>query len=269
LASKVVSVQKAAALIPDGAVLGIGGNVLHRPPMALIREIAAQQKTGLRLIKTAGAMDIDMLCLAGCVKSVDAGYVSYENEFGLALNYRRCVEDGSVTANEHACYTVISALRAAAAGIPFMPVKGLVESDLIAANDFFCKIQDPFSGQSVTVVKSIAPDFSLIHCGEADEQGNFRIEEPFFEDLLLARSSRAIIVSAERIVHPSRFGGHYKASFPGFLVAAVVHAPKGAAPCGFSGLYDIDRRGISAFKAIKSREALLKSLMMEAKHHEA
>jgi glutaconate CoA-transferase subunit A len=260
MASKLMSLQKAASLIPDNAILGIGGNVLHRVPMALIRELARQQKQGLHLVKTAGAMDIDLLCLAGCAKNVDAGFVGYEHEFGMAANYRRSVESGNVKANEHACYTIISALRGAVYGIPFMPVKGLVESDLIGANDYFCKIKDPFSGQFISAVKSIAPDVTILHCNEADELGNFRIEEPQFEDLLLARASKELIVSAERIVHPLRYNGQIKASFPGFLVRAVVHAPKGAGPGSFPGLYDIDSPGIRAFKAIGNRESLLKYL---------
>ena len=78
-------------------------------------------------------MDVDLLCLAGCVKSVDAGFISFESKYGLANHYCKAVQSGAVKANEHACYTVVSALRAAAYGIPFMPVHGLVNSDLIAA----------------------------------------------------------------------------------------------------------------------------------------
>jgi glutaconate CoA-transferase subunit A len=260
LASKLISIKEAVSLIPDKAVLGIGGNTLHRVPMALVREIARQQKQGLRLVKTAGAMDIDLLCLAACVESVDAGYVGYEQEFGMAGNYRRAVEAGIVRANEHACYTVISALRAAAYKVPFMPVKGMENSDLVGANDCFCRIPDPFSGQLLTVVKSIAPDVAIVHCREADEAGNFRIGEPCFEDLLLVRASKTVIVSAERVVHPLHYNGLCKADFPGFLVAAVVHAPGGAAPCSFPGLYGIDCREIRRFQSLKNRDSLLKNL---------
>jgi glutaconate CoA-transferase subunit A len=234
--------------------------------MALIREIAKQRKKGLRLVKTAGAMDIDLLCLADCVSSVDAGYVGYESEFGLAAHYKKAVESGRVKANEHACYTVISALRAAVYGIPFIPVKGLGNSELIEANDYFCLMKDPFSGETVVAVKSVIPDFVLIHCEEADENGNFVLREPCFEDLLLARAAKKLIVSAERVVHPVRFGSSVKADFPGFLVSAVVHAPHGAAPCSFPGLYSIDPAGIKAFKAVKDCETLLKSL--ERRDHE-
>ncbi|MDR2305446.1 MAG: hypothetical protein LBE10_12790, partial [Treponema sp.] len=48
--------------------------------------------------------------------------------------------------------------------------------------------------------------------------------------------------------------------FPGFLVTAAVHAPGGAAPCSFPGLYGIDGREIRRFRSLKNRDSLLKSL---------
>ncbi|MBP5160081.1 MAG: CoA transferase subunit A, partial [Lachnospiraceae bacterium] len=137
---KLVSLRDAVSLIKDGDVVAIGGNVLHRAPMAACMEIASQKKRNLKLVKTAGAMDVDLLCLAGCAESVDAGFVSYESEYSLAQNYRAAVQKGVVKGNEHACYTVISALRAGAAGVPFMTVKGLMYGDLIEVNHYFMRI---------------------------------------------------------------------------------------------------------------------------------
>lgn len=255
--SKVISLQEAGAWIHNGDILGIGGNVLHRAPMALVRELVRQKKRDLRLVKTAGAMDVDMLCFGDCVTSVDAGFISYETEFSLAGHYRRAVESGLIKGNEHACYTVISALRAASYGIGFMPVKGLSVSDLIEANDYFTRILDPFTDEMVTVVKAICPDVAIIHVQEADEEGNARITGPLFEDVLLSRASKKVILTAEKIVSGSVFlHGTKKADIPHFLVEAVVRAPRGAAPGSCPGCYDIDRTGISSFKALKDKEGL-------------
>ena len=255
--SKVISLQEAAKLIHDGDILGLGGNVLHRAPMALVRELVRQNKKDLRLVKTAGAMDVDMLCFGGCVSSVDAGFISYESEFSLAGHYRKAVESGEIIGNEHACYTVISALRAASYGVGFMPVKGLAVSDLIGVNDYFLRIQDPFTNEMVTVVKAICPDVAVIHVQEADEEGNARITGPLFEDVLFSRAARKVILTAEKIVPGSLFSsGKKKADIPHFLVEAVVRAPRGAAPCSCFSCYDIDRKGISGFKALKDKEAL-------------
>jgi glutaconate CoA-transferase subunit A len=42
--SKLVTLAEAAGLIRDGDMVAIGGNVLHRVPMALVREIVRQGK---------------------------------------------------------------------------------------------------------------------------------------------------------------------------------------------------------------------------------
>ncbi|HNX64534.1 MAG TPA: CoA-transferase [Oscillospiraceae bacterium] len=260
--NKLMSLSQAAELIKDGYTVGIGGNVLHRAPMALIREIARQGRKNLHIVKTAGAMDVDLLCLAECAESVDAGFISYETEYSLAGHYRKAVQSGNVKGNEHACYTVISALRAAGAGIPFMPVKGLQISDLIEVNDYFTKIRDPFSGEEITVVKAIRPDVAIIHVQEADINGNARITGPKYDDILLSRAADKVIISAETIVPETKFSfSSDKADIPHFMTAAVVHAPKGAAPCSCPGKYDIDRSGLDDFKAIKDKDGLASYLV--------
>lgn len=259
--SKIKTLQKAVEVIQNGSTVAIGGNVLHRAPMALVREIARQKKRDLAVVKTAGAMDVDLLCFAGCVKSVDAGFISYETKHSLANHYRRAVQDGVVKANEHACYTIISALRAAQAGIPFMPVRGLQISDLINYNNYFKKIRDPFSQDEITVVKAIVPDFALIHVQEADEEGNAIIDDPVFEDVLMAKASRRVILSAEKIVSNQRLRrAPEKVRIPHFLVESVVPVESGAKPCACFPQYPYAAKEIDLFKELKELPELEKWL---------
>jgi glutaconate CoA-transferase subunit A len=255
--NKLISLEEAIASVRDNDMVALGGNALHRAPMAACREIARQKKRGLRLVKTAGAMDVDLLCLAGCAQSVDAGFISYETEYSLASHYRKAVQEGRVVAHEHACYTVISALRAASAGIPFMPVKGLMVSDLIEANDYFETVTDPFSGDAVHVVKALRPDVCILHVQEAEKNGNAAIDGPQYEDVLMSRASARVIITAEKIVPDKHFSfAKRKADIPHFLVDAVVHVPQGSGPCSCSGLYDINRHQLGRFKQIASQEEL-------------
>ncbi len=255
--SKLVTLPEAVDMIRDGELVAIGGNVLHRAPMALVREILRQRKRNLRIIKTAGAMDVDLLCMGDCVSSVDAGFVSYETEYSLASHYRKAVESGKVAGNEHACYTIISAMRAASAGIPFMPVKGLVTSELIEENSYFTRIKDPFSEDLVTVVKAIRPDIALIHVHEADINGNAYIEGPLFDDILMSRASKRVILSAEKIVPENKFAfSQNKAQIPHFLVEAVVKAEKGALPCSCLPNYDINPKQLECFKRCETKTEL-------------
>ncbi len=255
--NKLTDLTRAMETVPDGALIGLGGNTLNRAPMAAVMELARQKKRGLKLVKTAGGMDVDLLCLAGCVASVAAGFISLETQYGLCRNYRKAVESGQVTAHEHACYTVISALRAASYGIPFMPVAGLKESDLVAANDYFKPVADPFTGETLNAVKAIRPDVCILHAQLADETGNARIEGPLYEDVLISRASKSVIVTAERIVGAEFFArSERKADIPHFLVRAVVYAPRGAAPGACHGFYGASDGDIRSYLSLDGADQL-------------
>ena len=256
--NKLCTLAEAISLVHDGDCVGLGGNTLNRAPMAAVFELIRQGRKNLRVVKTAGAMDVDALCLGGCAGIVDAGFVSYESQYGLAQRYRSFVQKGLVRANEHACYTVISALRAASYGIPFMPVRGLKVSDLRRVNDYFADVTDPFTGETLAAVQAIRPDFAIVHAQTADANGNACFEGPPYEDVLLSRAAKRVIVTAERIVGDGWFAGsEQKADIPHFMTAAVVHVPRGASPCACYGYYEPNDSLIRAFLALDSREALL------------
>lgn len=259
--NKICTMAQAIESIPDGAMVAIGGNTLNRVPMEAVYQMARQNKRNLQLVKTAGAMDIDLLCLAGCVKSVDAGYVSYESQFSLCRYYRQAVEKGQVITYEHACYTVICALRAAAYGIPFMPVKGLGQTQLMESNPRLGHIQDPFGGPDIAVVQAIRPDFAILHVHYADQVGNAMICGPVYEDLLMVQASERVIITTEEIVPDNYFRRQdVKAQIPAFQVEAVVHAPKGARPTAMPFCYPVDEAEVRAFQGLGAAEQLSKYL---------
>lgn len=266
--SKLVSLSQAVSLIENGSILGLGGNTLNRAPMAAVMEIVSQGKKDLHLVKTAGGMDIDALCLGECVSSVDAGFVSFETQFSLAQNYRKAVQEGKVKGNEHACYTVISALRAAEYGIPFMPVFGLKGTQLVEAYDYFAEVTDPFTGEKINAVKAIRPDWVIVHAHYADELGNAYIGEPMYEDVLMAKAARHVIVTAEHLVSTERLRRIGTAQIPRFLVDAVVSAPEGARPCACEGDYGINERELKEYKELKSADELRGYIMKTAKYRQ-
>ncbi|WP_267128882.1 CoA transferase subunit A [Cytobacillus dafuensis] len=249
--------KEAIQIIKDGDTISFGGNVLHRAPMAAVREIARQNKKSLKVVKTAGAQDIDLLCSMDCIESVDAGFVSYETKYGLANHYRKGVQTGKIKGNEHACYTVICALRGAAMNVPFMPVKGLNAGDLLVKNDYFVVVEDPFSGEPITLVKSLVPDVAIIHVHECDEKGNAIIYGPKFEDVLISRAANKVIITTEQIVPESKTKLNAdRIDIPGFLVHSVVHVPKGAAPASCYKKYEIDDKSITSFIKMESKDEI-------------
>jgi glutaconate CoA-transferase subunit A len=244
---KRTTLSEAIAPTPDGARLALGGNTLHRGPGAAVHELVRQGKRGLEIVKTAGAYDVDLLCAAGCVAAVSAGFVGYETPFGMAPAYRHAVETGQVAVREHACATVIAGLRAAIQGVPFMPVAGLQGSDLPAARGFHA-LANPYGDGEVYVVPALVPDVAILHVQEADVEGNGRIIGTRFEDALMAQAARRVVLTTERIVDGGEFAAAPESvTIPGFLVDAVVEAPSGAWPFSCTPLYDYDEVYLAAW----------------------
>jgi glutaconate CoA-transferase subunit A len=263
MTDKRTTMAAAVAAIPDGAILALGGNTLHRGPFAAVHEIVRQGKRGLELVKTAGAYDVDLLCGTGCAAAVSAGFVGFETVFGLAPSYRRAVEQGRVIAKEHACYSVIAGLRAAIQGVPFMPIAGMTGSDVPAARGFQT-VADPYSGASVVVIPSLMPDVAIVHVQEADQAGNARIYGTLFEDLLMVRAARHVILTAERLVDGEEFERMPESvAISGFMVDAVVEAPGGAWPGGCAGCYDYDEPYLAAYVAASKDEASLRRFVAD------
>lgn len=260
--SKVRTIEEAASLVSDGERLAMGGLLLQRIPSAFARELARQGKKNLKVMKTAANYDFDLLCLAGCLEEVAAGFVSFEAEFGLAPNFRRSVEEGRVRFEENSCYTVISRLRAAAFGVPFMPIAGLGESYI--ANKFK-SVSNPYGDGEVLTVPAIYPDWAVLHVQKADEEGNAIIYGPVFEDVIMARAARKIILTTEKIVSSDEISREGDlAVIPGFKVAAVVEVAKGALPGACYPYYDYSPEHVRGYLSIKDLGGL-KHYLEEAK----
>lgn len=246
------------ASVPAGPLtLALGGNSLHRVPHEFVRRLALRDDLRLHIVKTAGAYDIDLLCLAGIVEAVSAGFIGYEAEFGLARHYRRAVESGNVEAREHACYTVIGALRAAAYGLGFMPVNAMAGSDLPAARGFSW-LENPYAeGERAVAIPAIVPDIAVIHVQYADERGNGVILGPKNEDLLMVRAARRVVLTTERIVATADLPVPIDhVDIPSVVVDDVIEAPHGGWPGSCHGEYPIDRDGVAELRAIEDAAGL-------------
>ena len=260
---KLTSLDQAIRAIPDGSRLALGGNTLHRAPIAAVHELVRQRKRNLEIVKTAGAYDIDLLAGSGCASSVSVGFVGFENLFGMAPSYRRAVERGDLNVNEHACYSVIAGMRATIQGVPFMPIAGMTGSDLLAARDFR-KVADPYTGAEVVAIPALIPDVAIIHAQEADTMGNARIKGTLFEDVLMAKAAKRVIITAERIVDGTEFvESADSVAIPAFMVDAVVDAPHGAWPCSCAGLYDLDLDYLTEYVAASANESTFRRFVEE------
>lgn len=242
--SKQTTLQKAVASIQDDSLLALGGNALHRSPLAFVYELLRQEKKDLSVIKTAGALDVDLLAAAKSLRSVYGGYIGFEM-FGLAPSYRKGVQDGEIVVHEHACASVIAGLRASIYGVPFQPINGFEGSELPELTGLIRKVTCPFTAKETAVVEALRPDVAVIHANIADEKGNAFIDGALFEDLIMVKAAKRVIVTAEKIIASDSW--KVTPQIPGFLVESVVHAEKGAAPGSCAPSYGIDEDEVKLY----------------------
>ncbi len=248
---RLVDLEYAAELVEDGASVTVSGMTFVRNPVALVAGLVRRGARGLCFIDREPGFALDMLAAAGALRCIRAAMASFEL-YGLAPSVRRLAERGEVEYIEDSCGAVIAGLRAGAQGVPFMPARGLLGSQLLELHEkrwgTWRRIRDPWTGEELVAVKAITPDYALIHVHVSDPYGNAVIEGPRFEDELKIRAARRVIISAERIVPPEELRGfQHQLSATMLHVEAVVHAPGGAWPTAMPGLYEADYEAIRGY----------------------
>lgn len=239
-ASKLSSIEQAAASVGDGASIGFGGGgALMRRPLAFARELARRGIRDLRVFHMLGGIETDLLIGAGAVASTNCAYLGLL-EHGQAPNFQRAAREGEIEVNEYSEFMYMAGLRAADMGLPFVPWKTPWGSELVTTLGLRT-VRDPYSGNELLAVPAIDLDVAVIHVQRADEDGYVQAAaEPdliWDYDYLIARVARTTIVCAEEIGPPS---DPARVALVGREVSHVVHAPRGAWPAGLHPLYGPD-----------------------------
>jgi glutaconate CoA-transferase subunit A len=235
--SKLLSMRDAVAqFVPDGVSVCLGCQLEQMIPFAAGHEIIRQKKRTLTLIGPISDILFDQLIGAGCVKRVIAAWVG-NVMMGSAYNFRRAVEQHGLMVTDMTNFTVSLALQAAGQGVPFLPTRSVLGSDVARDNEFFTEIASPFdAGDKLLAVKALVPDVTIVHVQRADRDGNAHCWANFGIMLEAVRAARHVIVTAEEIVDPEIIASDpNRTVIPGFLVSAVVEAPLGAHPSPVQG----------------------------------
>jgi glutaconate CoA-transferase subunit A len=262
---KLASVEEALTLIPDGAAVGLGGVLLKRKPIAFLSALVAAGRRDLRAYTFLASLDVELLSVYGSLAEVHAGYVGFEH-LGFAPGYDAAVASGEITRIEYSEFMFVAGLRAAAAGLPFMPAKGGSGSELLDELGFV-EIDDPYGGEAVIAVPALRPEVSLIHADAADARGNvLGPARPDFlsdSDVLLARASDRVIVTCERVLSVDELRDDSRqAVLYGYEVDAIVHLPDGAHPTAMPGHYPATTDAIRSYlMAATPTEATLAALV--------
>ena len=237
---KLVELDQAAALISDGAVVALGGGLSARLPMALVRELIRQGRQGLHVVGSAHGIDVDLLVAAGSIAVCEESYVGFEQDLGLAPAFRRAAENGAVEIRESCCDTILTQLRAAEFGLPFLPVRGVKGSDIRRLHPEYGEVICPFTGETLVAVPPLRPDVTLLHAPLGDRRGNLHLDQPYVLDERFATASRHVVATVDRVASTDEVAAA-GITIPAHLVAAVAEVPYGAHPTSCYPGYAYDR----------------------------
>jgi glutaconate CoA-transferase subunit A len=276
LIDKVMTVAEAVRrFVHDGDYFACGGFGCARIPTAVLHEILRQGHQHLRFAGHTATHDFQLLCAGNglgqgqTLAAVDIAYVVGLEARGLSPHARRVLESGEVACTEWTNYTLALRFKAAAMGVPFLPVHSLLGTDTLR-HSAACVVACPFTGEKVVLVPALYPDVAAIHVHEADRYGNCRIRGTTVADLDLARAAKRLIITCERLIpnddirqDPSR------TAIPFFCVDAVCEVPYGSYPGNMPYEYFSDeehiRQWLSAEKDIEEFRTFLQKYIFEVR----
>lgn len=239
LRDKVMTLEEAAALVPDGALVGIGGSTLSRTPLAMVWALIRARRRDLVCARGISSSEGELLFAAGASRHLIASWFSLGIVWGVSRIMRAYTESNRATFEEWSHLAMGLRFRAGAMGVPFLPMRSMLGSDLIGQLPDAKVIDCPFTGEKLVLVPALNPDVALIHVQRCDAFGNAQIDGLAFMDLDLAMAANRVILTTERIVSNDQIRRRPdQTKIPFFAVDAVVEAPFGCAPHECYGLYE-------------------------------
>ena len=257
---KVMSVREAVEkLVHDGDYVASGGFGTNRIATAILHEIVRQGKRDLGFAGHTTTHDFQILAAGNrngrrLLARVDAAYIVGLEARGLSAQARRVMESGEIEVCEWTNYALSCRFRAAAAGVPFVPVRNMMGTDTFTRSAAK-EIQCPFTGKKLLAVPALFPDVSFIHVHESDCSGNSRIYGITVADLDLARASKRLIVTAERIISNEEIrNAPHSTDIPSYCVDAVCEVPFGSYPGNMPGEYFSDENHLRQWLEVEKSE---------------
>jgi len=254
MVNKLTTVSEAVRrLLSDGEYLAIGGFGGDRIPTAALHEIVRQGRQRLSFAGHTATHDFQILCAGNLtgrgtlLEKVDIAYVVGLEARGLSPHARRVIESGEVATTEWSNYALAVRFRAAAMGVPFLPVRVMLGTDTFnrsAARTVTC----PFTGQQLAALPALSPDVAIIHVHEADRYGNCRIRGTTVADFDLARAAKKVIITCERLIPEEEIRRDPSQTIiPYYCVDAVCEVPFGSYPANMPYEYFSDEQHLKAW----------------------
>ena len=233
------------------------GDLVAVPPdysgvsMTATRALVAAGVRPLRLVAVpTSGMQADLLVGAGLVSELEAAAVML-GELGSAPRFVDALRAGAVRMRDSTCPAIHAGLQATEKGVPFLPLRGVLGSDLLAQRADWVTTENPYEpGDPIVLVPAIRPDVALFHAPRADRAGNVWVGRRR-ELVTMAHAARRTLVTVEELVDDSLLEDEVTAAgvLPGLYVTAVAPAPHGAWPLGLPGAYEPDQDELACYAA--------------------
>jgi glutaconate CoA-transferase, subunit A len=242
------TLEEALTPITDGCMLAVPRDV-SGVPMAATRALIRRGVRRLHLVALpASGLQTDLLVGAGCVETIETSAVSL-GEFGPAPRFTAAATSGTIRIKDATCPAIHAGFQAAEKGVPFMPLRGLIGSDVFAHRPDWKVIDNPFGNDDpIVLLPAIKPDVALFHAPLADRDGNVWIGRDR-ELATMAHAAAKTVVTVEKLHDGSLFDDPVLAAgtLGGFYVEAVALAPKGAWPLALADHYGVDTAHLAEY----------------------
>ena len=207
--------------------------------MAMIWQLIRSGRRDLVCARPITTSEGDLLLGSGLSRHVITSWFSQGIMWGVSKVLRHYVESGQATFEEWSHLAIGMRLRAGAMGVPFMPMRPMLGSDVAKIRPEARQMNCPFTGEKVLLVPALNPELAIIHVSRCDRFGNAQIDGLQFMDIDLAMAADRVILTTERIISNDQIRrAPDQTKIPFFCVEAVVEVPFGSAPHECYGVYE-------------------------------
>jgi glutaconate CoA-transferase subunit A len=254
LVEKTGRLEEATDLIDDEDVIYVGGTFYSRTPMALLWELVRSDVTETTVLRNLASFEWSYLLESDTSDTMVTSWLGSAVPPILPEVMRTAIEEGTLEVQEWSHYGYGLRLMAGAMGVPYLPTRTMLGSDLLDVSDAI--VQDcPFTGSDLALIPAITPDVALIHAQRADLHGNVQITGMPQIDYYGALAADTTIVTCEEIVSEDIMRAE-SSDIPYFCVDKVISAPFGSFPHECPGYYEQSLEHFQAYSGDLANDGL-------------
>ncbi len=255
LRDKVMSLDEAARLVADGDHVALGGCTLSRTPTAMVWALIRARRKDLMVSRSITSTEGDLLYGSGVSRHILTSWFSQGIVWGVSKVMRHYTENKLARFEEWSHMAIGLGYRAGAMGVPFMPTRTMLGSDVGARAAPTHEIDCPFTGDRLLLVPALNPDVALIHVQRCDAYGNAQMDGLPFMDADIAMAANKVILTTECIVSNDQIRrSPDRTKIPFLTVDAVVEVPYGCAPHECYGVYEPFLSNLDAYAELTAKD---------------